>query len=244
MNNFQRDLQQEIYPTQYLQHYFFPYLKKNYGANIEIINDIERQLQGIDLILKYNKSSKVNFIDIKTQLNNYIENPTPTFCLELSYLKNNEIKDGWLIKENLKTSMWILGWIHKSNYVLINKNKQLTNFNDIKNLEIMCVEKQKTLDYLEQLNLNKPKLKEINDYIRNNHISKCYYDYKNNKFVSNKTYNTFTFSCSYFLPEQCINLVIPKYIWEKLCSAHYFIKQNEIEIIKENNKLIGKNIII
>lgn len=239
-NNFDRDLQQEIFPTQYLQHYFFPYLEKIYGANIEIIQDIERQLEGIDLILNYNTSSKINYIDIKTQLNNYIANPTPTFCLELSYIKDNVIKDGWLLKENLKTTMWMLGWIHESNYILISKNKQLTNFNDIKNLEIMCIEKQKTLNYLNDLGLTNQKLKEINDYIRTNHISKCFYDYTIGEFVSNKTLNTFTFTCSYFLPEQCINLVIPKYIWEKLCSAHYFIKQDKIKILKENNKLMEK----
>ena len=48
--------------------------------------------------------------------------------------------------------------------------------------------------------------------------------------------NSLTFTLSYKLPEQPINLVINKKVWEQLASAHYFLENNEIRILKENNE--------
>lgn len=235
-NNFKRDLEQEIITRNFIYNNFIKkYLCLNFDLEVSNIDNIEEQLNGSDFILNF-KNNNTYYMDLKAQTNKYIENPTPTFCLELSWLKNKEYKYGWFLREDLKTNKYIFMWIHKANYVDTPKNRLLTNENDIKSAEIMIIDTQKIHKYLDDLLLNNYYLDKVQDYMRKNNIYKIYYDIDTRKLVSNKIKNSLTFTLSYKLPEQPINLVINKKVWEQLASAHYFLENNEIRILKENNE--------
>lgn len=163
-------------------------------------------------------------------MNNYISNPTPTFCMELFYLKNNNKKLGWFLRDDLKTDTYIFTWIHKSKYIIQNNNKLLTNYNDIDELEIMILNKIDILKYFSKIGITREMLIFTENIF--NSTNKIYFDYYNKNFTYNKS--NIGFTKSIYLPEQPINIVVNKKIWKEISAAHYIIKKSSIEIKKEN----------
>lgn len=71
------------------------------------IGDITKQLQGIDVLFTDKVSGKIYAIDEKAQLD-YVNEDLPTFAFEISYLKNNITKKGWLYDLSKKTDFYAL----------------------------------------------------------------------------------------------------------------------------------------
>ena len=236
IDNFKRDLEQERIPIEYLKNYFFPYVEKNLNYSVQYIEDINTQLEGIDIVLEKN-NIKGN-IDVKAQMNNYINNPIPTFCFELFYIKNNICKTGWFLRNDLKTNTYMFVWIIKSKYLIENNNKILTGYNDIEKIEIMTINKIDIERYFENIGLRKDILFNIENILGNN--TKIYYDIYGKNFSYNKS--MISFSKSIFLPENPINVVVNKKILKEICATHYFVSKNIIEIKKES--YLNKNIIL
>ncbi len=103
-SKFKADLSKEKQLTPLLDHYYQKHLKH---YCFERVSNFYKQLRGIDLILKDNRSKKQFFVDEKAQLD-YINESLPTFAFELFYHKNGAQKQGWLFDITKKTQFYAL----------------------------------------------------------------------------------------------------------------------------------------
>ena len=121
--------------AQFLDEHFY----KNIGYTwIERVTDRERQVKGLDVILK--RGDKVYNIDEKAAIR--YTNGLKTFALELSFLnrKGNRV-DGWLIDEKKVNDYFVFVWINKIEGELIE------NVNSFKEVEVALVSKEKIMIY-------------------------------------------------------------------------------------------------
>ncbi|NRD22799.1 hypothetical protein HNV10_06080 [Winogradskyella litoriviva] len=146
MPNFKSDLAQEEILSTYLDTI---YAKKK--IEFKRVPDLNKQLQGIDVIMTVNGQSYL--IDEKAQLH-YLNSDLPTFTFELSYLKNSIFKEGWLFDTSKRTHYYFLitGIFLKKG---INK---LSSYNDIDKIKITSVNRTKLITHLKSINLSKEKL--------------------------------------------------------------------------------------
>jgi CRISPR/Cas system-associated exonuclease Cas4 (RecB family) len=155
MSNFHSDLNQEQILSKYLDNIYK-------GKNIEFtrIFDLDMQHKGIDVIMVI--QSDKYFIDEKAQLH-YIGKELPTFTFELSYLKNNSIRKGWLFdKEKLTQYYFLITGIFLKKRISI-----LSKPDDIKKVKITSVNRKKLIAYLKSIDLSEEKLLNYNNEIRN-----------------------------------------------------------------------------
>jgi hypothetical protein len=154
MSSFQSDLNQEQILSKYLDNI---YSEKK--IEYKRIFDLNMQHQGIDVIMTID--SKEYNIDEKAQLH-YIGSDLPTFTFELSYLKNNLNKEGWLFDEHKLTQYYFL-----KKGIFLKKGKTiLSTPDDIEKIKITSVNRQKLIDFLESKGLSKGKLLKYDSDIR------------------------------------------------------------------------------
>ena len=103
-STFTSDLQKERRLQELLDSYYEKYLQQYRFKRIE---DLDRQFQGIDVIFCRKTDDAEFLIDEKAQLD-YINDDLPTFAFELSYLKNGNLKEGWLFDNAKKTDFYAL----------------------------------------------------------------------------------------------------------------------------------------
>ena len=156
MSKFQSDLAQEEILSKYLDKIY-----KEKKIEFERIFDLDLQHQGIDLKIFVNSNQYL--IDEKAQLH-YINSELPTFTFELSYMKNNILKNGWLFDENKKTEYYFL---ITGIYLKENKTKLKTS-DDIKKLKITSVNRNKMIQHLDSLGLNISTLQKYDNHFRMN----------------------------------------------------------------------------
>ena len=111
------DEKREQIVNQFLLDNFF----KRYDSTATLVNDVGRQTKGVDAIFH-----KLN-VDIKAQTN-YINNPTDTYCLEISTLnRNGEPINGWFLNPEVITDYYTFAWVtdadvnDKGNLLKVNK---------------------------------------------------------------------------------------------------------------------------
>jgi len=142
MSHFKRDLKKEQLLGEYLDTVY-----ANLDLNFERVNDINLQHRGVDLIYPENDAV---FIDEKAQLD-YINKSLPTFTFELSYLKKNEQKLGWLLDETKQTTHYFL-----ITGIYAGNGKDLSE--GFTSCIITSVNRKKLLNYLENKGLSKNRL--------------------------------------------------------------------------------------
>lgn len=226
MSNFKIDLEQEQYPIDFLKKYFFPYIEKQ-GILQNYIVDKNIQLTGIDIIFHY--PNKMINVDIKAQMNRYINNPTPTFCLELEYLKDNIIKQGWLFRSDLATQLYGFIWIDSA---ICDDKHLIHNFEDINKLTILFVYKSSIISYLESIGFNKTRL--------DTYISDLKQQKETNGCKQTRLINGLKLFQTLYLSEQPVNLVVPISIWNQLACSKYIITKQNIIALKENSTFCNK----
>lgn len=156
MPSFESDLAQEEILSKYLDSVYDE--KK---LDYERIFDLDKQHQGIDVIM-FVKANEY-LVDEKAQLH-YINNDLPTFTFELSYLKDNILKDGWLFDENKITQYYFL-----ITGIFLKKGKnKLSCPDDIEKIKITSVNRIKLIEYLSSIGLNKAKLLQYDFDLRKN----------------------------------------------------------------------------
>lgn len=150
MSSFKSDLNQEAILSSYLDKIY-----KTKGIDFDRISDSEMQHRGIDIVIK--EKTKEYFIDEKAQLH-YINTDLPTFTFELSYLKNNVQKDGWLLDENKLTHYYFL----ITGIFLKKEKNELLSYEDIEKVKITSVDRKKLRDHLDSMKLDKKTLLQYN----------------------------------------------------------------------------------
>ncbi len=146
MSSFRSDLGQEKILAEYLDKI---YAKKE--LDFKRTNDLDLQLQGIDIIINFN--GKEYLIDEKAQLH-YLNADLPTFTFELSYLKNGILKDGWLFDPSKKTHYYFL----ITGIFLKDDKEELAHADDIKNIKITSVNRNKLIEHLTSITLDRQSL--------------------------------------------------------------------------------------
>lgn len=185
MSHFKRDLHKEQQLGKFLDGVY-----QKLNLKFKRIEDLNQQHRGIDLIYPKNKAV---FIDEKAQLD-YLNKTLPTFTFELSYLKNNEQKLGWLLDDSkLTTHYFLITGIFTQNKSDISKG--------FKTCTITSVNRKKLLIFLDSKGLTKERLLHYDTDLR---------DFKNTKTKTLiKELNPNTEGLLYFsaqLAEQPINL--------------------------------------
>jgi hypothetical protein len=156
MTNFKSDLKQETILSKYLDNI---YIEKK--LDFERIFDLHKQHQGIDVIITI--KSNQYFIDEKAQLH-YINSDLPTFIFELSYLKNGVFKQGWLFDKNKLTEYYFL-----ITGIFLKKGKnKLSHPDDIDKIKITSVNRNKLIEHLSSIDLDKEKLLQYDSKLRKN----------------------------------------------------------------------------
>lgn len=173
----------------------------------ERVTDRERQVKGLDVILK--RDGKVYNIDEKAAIR--YTNGLNTFALELSFLnrKGNRV-DGWLIDEKKVNDYFVFVWINKIEGELIE------NVDSFKEVEVALVSKEKIMIYLESLGWDVDKLlikdERIRDGIDDN--------------LGDIRKNGCKFSYSERLFEKPINILLPKQAYIKIADEHKIIMKS------------------
>ena len=190
--------------AQFLDEHF--YKKIGYTWR-ERVTDRERQVKGLDVILK--RDDKVYNIDEKAAIR--YTNGLNTFALELSFLnrKGNRV-DGWLIDEKKVNDYFVFVWINKIEGELIE------NVDSFKEVEVALVSKEKIMIYLESLGWDVDKLlikdERIRDGIDDN--------------LGDIRKNGCKFSYSERLFEKPINILLPKQAYIKIADEHKIIMKS------------------
>lgn len=147
------DMKQEKVVTEFVYRYFFRKVFKN----VEVCNDWERQQRGIDIIADGIRT------DLKAQSSpRYINNPTKTFILELSFLNSlREEYIGWFLDSKMQTDAYAFIWIPNADCI----GGRIPGIALIKEVEIMLVDKHKMKEYINS-EYSDESLLEISKYMR------------------------------------------------------------------------------
>lgn len=186
-NDFEEDLNEEQEFARYLDT-VYPDINELKSYTIERKNDNEHQHRGIDIIVSNHKH--IIYVDEKAQL--YYKNSNlPTFSFELSYIKNNQLKEGWLFDKRKLTHKYFL-------FTCIEKNNTFSNF------RLVSVSRKKLLNYLTENGFTQNIAVKYDDEFRSNTEA-----YNNQKIIIKELDSSFaTLRCSFDLKEQPINLII------------------------------------
>lgn len=207
---FLQDVEQEHVLTKILYDMLFKeYLDIIWNSTSKIVNfeeSPELQYAGVDIITVHN--SQNTYIDVKCQTNAYINNPTPTFCLELSYYKENSIKEGWFVKTDQLTDYFLFVWIPNAS---VNDN-YISEQEQLNEVECMLVKKSDIWEYLSNIGISKDGLIETAENLRHIDSSSCKYGFAEKVKLTK----------SDFLPEKPINLIITKNQYLKMPHTECF----------------------
>ena len=150
MSHFERDLNKEKLLGKFLDGIY-----ESLNLEFERIEDISLQQQGIDLIYLQNETI---LIDEKAQLD-YLNKSLPTFTFELSYLKNDAQKIGWLLDNNKKTTHYFL-----ITGIYTNEKSDLSK--GFKSCVITSVNRKKLMKHLQSKGLDKTRLLQYDSDLR------------------------------------------------------------------------------
>jgi hypothetical protein len=167
------------------------------------IYDKMEQFKGIDTTFIFNNEKYI--CDEKAAIR-YVNKHLGTFSLELSFLNRKGIETiGWFLDDTKVNNSYLFCWIDKA------EKNILTDINDIKELEIALVKKDKINNFLDEIGWNKQNLLIKCQNIRTNP----------NEYLGNFYKNGCKFSKSFQLVEKPINILIKR---DKLIELSDFTK--------------------
>ena len=154
-STFKDDLKSERAVNEFLQKYLYSYLVDDGIINSFNSNTtLDQQHKGIDTIMyiindETEEEARCINIDEKAAIhyarNNLGAEPLSTFAFEVSYLKDGELKRGWLTNEKYKeTHAYFLCWL----WIKPDANKYNLACEDILKIEVLSIPKVKTRDKL------------------------------------------------------------------------------------------------
>ena len=154
-STFKGDLKSERAVNEFLRKYLYSYLVDD--GIIDSFNSnttLDQQHKGIDTIMyiindETEEEARCINIDEKAAIhyarNNLGAEPLSTFAFEVSYLKDGELKRGWLTNEKYKeTHAYFLCWL----WIKPDANKYNLGCEDILKIEVLSIPKVKTRDKL------------------------------------------------------------------------------------------------
>lgn len=193
------------------------YLFKNYfkplNPTSQLVFDKDLQIAGVDVEIT-TKNGVKKYIDIKAQSSKkYVNNPKPTYILELSSLnRHGDDFVGWFLNEELITDYYTFVWIPKAK---VNEKLEIVSPDDIEEVEVMTVNKSALKKYILSI-LGDRNIQDIVAQMRKNELTRL------------PLTNGIHFSHTPTLFEKPVNLVVKKHILKKFAINHYYIKQGKL----------------
>lgn len=231
------DLQQEkVINAFLLKNNFFQFFKEYEGVVREIDFNLEPQKQFDGVDFEIIQKDKIINIDSKTQTKQYLNNPIPTFCLELLFT-NKYGKDivGWFDKDN-STDYYLWGWIDNCNIITKNGCQFVEKPEDIHEARFMIISKEKLKNKLIELNILIQKEIALK-YLKEKNKKNIYFAYEPNiykfftieekkkykgKFPKNANF-CYTYN-NPNMPEKPFNLVLNISFYKTICEDYYKFK--------------------
>ncbi len=184
------------------------HLYANLYADYEIVSDRKRQLAGIDVVIQ--TPERTRYDDVKAQSSpRYINDPRPTFALEILFDHFYQEHEGWFVRDDLSTTTYCFVWINKA---IVNQQGYIDKEENIHEVEAMFVDKAALRKYLGP-DYSPDKLLAEARYMRNTNEAKYHPE------------RGLTIVYSNFLNERPVNLVVHKRILKDLSFDHYKVTQ-------------------
>lgn len=166
------------------------YTTDNMSAFLRVL-DKKRQIAGIDVI--FTMDGKQYIADEKAAVR---YRNLKTYSLELSFInRNNEVQDGWLIKEGQLNNSYVFVWVDKDETT------------DRESVTLAVVTKEKLQKHLDSLGWTKENLRKKMNLIREST------GYVN---MGNMYHDNCKFTYSQQLVEQPINILLPRDVYMKI----------------------------
>ncbi len=220
MSNRKSDTRGEKALGLFLDRYFYPRLCEIEGfTSTERIYDVENQKAGADLIISNSAGATIT-IDEKAQLH-YINDPKPTFALEVSYINETtlDVSDGWFVNNSSKTDCYLLVWIDSARTTLVNRLVE-EDFNEI---TAVLITKKRIIQYLSRLGYSIE------------HIKQCAHDLRDSDATNSLELSPTVFlyySCDGY-DEKPINIVIDKKVLSALAYGTYKVtRESCLKLLK------------
>jgi len=160
-SNFYQDLTKEELLGTYLDNYY-PKIFHDTVFKVERVRDRHLQHRGVDLLLK-SAVDGCYFVDEKAQLD-YLNTALPTFAFELSYLKKQDLRLGWLLDRTKLTTVYFL-----ITNICPLSGKDLHE--GLAKIKITAIYRAKLLQLLAKKGLTQKRLLALDKEVRNNSIA-------------------------------------------------------------------------
>ena len=214
-----KDAEQERKVIAFLDKYLYSKVSEHY----ELVDNREDQIRGVDI--RAFRGQKVICHDVKAQASpHYINNPTPTFCMELLFDKDGHTYEGWFVRENMLTDFYVFGWIHKAKQ---NKEGYFDSPEDIEKIEIYFVDKKKLKEFVAE---------EFSDA----ELLQIAYEMRENNEIKRPHNNDMHFYYTHpnILAEHPVNLIIWKRVLKRFSPKRYIVQKDGLWELTDNDKKI------
>ena len=192
---FSRDSKRESYVGEFLNsHLFDVYFEKS-----ERITDKKRQLSGVDIICRHGDIPGELLIDEKAATS-WANREIGTFAFELSFLLGEREIEGWFLERDRKseTTHWLCVWPRTS-------GGQINSVEDIISAEVVLIECKSLRRWARRI-AGKSTI----------YLEDCIQNLRNSREISEMEWAGLRVIISRNLPEQPINLLVPKEILRTL----------------------------
>lgn len=215
--NRSEDSRLEKLVNDYLDQYLFNRPETKFNT-VEWVTDKERQIAGADIILTSPELNLENaIVDIKSAVK-YSNKTLGTYALELAFIdKRGDDKEGWLTDKNKNTQYYLLLYPKSQKYYT-----EMKTVDDIDSIEYYLVERDKILSYLGGRGYGREEIADTVALMREN------YDGASKNLIRESQYGKdgFFFCLTGYLAEQPINIVIKRYVYDRLSTLHGFVNKN------------------
>ena len=193
--NFSRDSMREIAVAEALDELLYAI----HFDEIERIDDREMQLSGVDVLCRHPETSEAIKIDEKAATT-WASREISTFAFELSFLLGNKEVEGWFLQRERRsqTTHWLCVWPRT-------EGGDISDANDIVRLEAMLIHCKSVRRWARRMASKTER-----------GLEDCMRLLRNNDTINEINWAGLRILISRNLPEQPINLLIPKDILRAL----------------------------
>ena len=198
---FSRDSKRESYVGEFLNsHLYDVYFEKS-----ERITDKKRQLSGVDIISRHGDIPGVLLIDEKAATS-WANREIGTFAFELSFLLGDREIEGWFLERDRKseTTHWLCVWPRTS-------GGQINSVEDIISAEVVLIECKSLRRWARRI-AGKSTI----------YLEDCIQNLRNSREIREMEWAGLRVIISRNLPEQPINLLVPKEILRTLSGGFHW----------------------
>ena len=193
--NFSRDSMREIAVAEALDELLYA----NHFGEIERVDDREMQLSGVDVLCRHPETNEPIKIDEKAATS-WANREISTFAFELSFLLGDKELEGWFLQRERRnqTTHWLCVWPRT-------EGGDISNANDIVKLEAMLIQCKSVRRWARRMSSKTER-----------GLEDCMRLLRNNASINEINWAGLRILISRNLPEQPINLLVPKDILRSL----------------------------